>query len=209
MKYCNRKNNLFSNVLRADMYGGAKLNLKEIKCKTCVAQTAIFLFVIGILYFFFYGHAYELEFRFPHESQLSEAPSLRAQDGRILDPQLRALVVPFLSDQCKVMEDVDLLFCFQVKVDARPLYSPCFVDCRKKQFYYDVTVMETDEPGTIQCIETYATLELKKSRPKRIAVKGFKGMDLDEFVTVPETIVDNCLVQHASEVARGKWLKDY
>ena len=207
MKCCNRKNNIFSKVLKADMYGGAKLNRKEIKCKTFVAQSVIFLFVFGFLYFFLYGHAYELEFRFPSESQLSEAPSLRSEDGRILDPQLRVLVVPFLSEQCKVMEDVDLLFCFQVKVDGRPLYSPCFMDCRDNQFYYDLTVMETDEPGTIQCIETYSTLELKKSRPKRVAVKGFKALDLIEFVTVPETVVDNCLMQHANEVARGKWLK--
>ena len=82
---------------------------------------------------------------------------MRAEDGRVLDPQLRALLVPFLSEQCKVMEDVDLLFCFQVNVDGRPLYSPCFMDCRDQQFYYDITVMETDEPGRIQCIETYST----------------------------------------------------
>ena len=207
MKCCRPKKNVFSKILQADMYGGAKLNLKEIKCKTCVAQGIVFLFVFGILYFFFYGHAYELDFRFPSESQLSEARSLRAEDIRILQPKLRALVVPFLAEQCKVMQDVDLLFCFQVNIDARPLYSPCFMDCRDSQFYYDVTVMETDDPGTIQCIEAFSTLELKKQRPKRVAVKGYRGEDLDEFVTVPATTVDNCLMQHADEVARGKWLK--
>lgn len=207
MKCCNRKNKIFSKVLKADMYGGAKLNLKEMKCKTVALQAVVCTFVFGVLYAFFYGHAYELEFRFSSESQLSEAPSLRAEDGRVLDPPLRALLVPFLAEQCKVMEDVDLLFCFQVNVDGRPLYSPCFMDCRDKQFYYDLTVMETDEPGRIQCIETYSTLELKKSRPKRVAVKGYRGVDLEEFVKVPSTVVDNCLMQHADEVARGKWLK--
>jgi hypothetical protein len=67
--------------------------------------------------------------------------------------------------------------------------------------------METDEPGRITCIESYSTLEIKKIRPVRVAIKGFKGIDLDEFVVVPDSIFKNCLLQHADEVSRGKWLK--
>jgi hypothetical protein len=189
------------------MFGTTKVKLKDLKMKTCVASFSVLLLVTTVIYFLFYGHAYELDFRFPEESHLSEAPRLRSEDGRVLDPILRAMVVPFLKEQCSTMEDADILFCFQLNVDGRPLYSPCFMDCQNKVFYYDLTIMETDEPGTITCIESYSTLELKKVRPARIAIKGSKGKDLDEFVVVPDSIMKNCLLQHANEVSRGTWLK--
>nr|WP_292968282.1 hypothetical protein [Allomuricauda sp.] len=206
-KNCCTRKDIVTNLLKSDMFGSTKVNVKDLKLKTCLASLAVFFMVLTALYFLFYGHAYEVDFRFPEESQLSEAPRLRSEDGRILDPVLRAVVVPFLKEQCETMEDADILFCFQLNVDARPLYSPCFMDCHSKEFYYDLNVMETDDPGSIACIETYSTLELKKMRSARIAIKGFKGMDLEEFVMVPDSILKNCLLQHADEVSRGKWLK--
>tara|TARA_B110000008_G_scaffold234763_1_gene239266 strand:+ start:13983 stop:14615 length:633 start_codon:yes stop_codon:yes gene_type:complete len=206
--YCgkNRKDSLL-NMLKGDMFGKANLNMKNMKVKTCLAQSCLLLTVLVILYFFFYGHAYEIEFRFPLESHLKEAPNLRSEDGRINDPALRTLVVPLLKEQCGSMEDVDILFCFQLVVDGKPLYSPCFMDCRSKEFYYDLTVMETDKPGVVRCVETYSTLELIKERPERVAIKGLKTMELEEFVNVPSSQMNNCLMQHANEVARGLWLK--
>ena len=204
---CCARRDIVTNLLKSDMFGSTKLKVKDLKLKTCLASFGVLFMVLTALYFLFYGHAYELEFRFPDESHLKEAPRLRSEDGRILDPVLRDAVVPFLTEQCDTMEDADILFCFQLSVDARPLYSPCFMDCKEKEFYYDLTTMETDEPGRITCIESYSTLEIKKIRPARVAIKGFKGIDLDEFVVVPDSIFKNCLLQHADEVSRGKWLK--
>ena len=211
MKFCKKKcynrKDVVTNLLKSDMFGSSKVNLKDLKLKTCFASVGALFMVLTVLYFLFYGHAYELEFRFPEEVHLKEAPRLRSEDGRILDPVLRDAVVPFLKEQCQTMQDADILFCFQLKVDARPLYSPCFMDCQSNMFYHDLNIMETDEPGQITCIESYSTLEQKKTRPARVAIKGFKGMDLDEFVLVPDSILKNCLLQHANEVSRGKWLK--
>ena len=103
--YCgkNRKDSLL-NMLKGDMFGKANLNMKNMKVKTCLAQSCLLLTVLVILYFFFYGHAYEIEFRFPLESHLKEAPNLRSEDGRINDPALRTLVVPLLKEQCGSMD---------------------------------------------------------------------------------------------------------
>lgn len=206
MKCCPKKD-LLSKMLRADMFGRSKKKWKTWRNISALVSSAFGLLILVGLYFFFYGHAYEIEFRFPEESQLSEAPRLRSEDARILHPQLRARVVPFLTEQCSTMEDVDILFCFQLSIDGRPLYSPCFVDCRTKDFYYDLEVMETDDAGSLLCIESFSTLELRKTRPLRVAIRGSKGVDLEEFVSVPSTKIDNCLMQHANDVVRGTWIK--
>ena len=203
---CCKKKDLVSKLLKADMFGKTKSSLKNIKLKTCLAKSLLSFLLFLIVYFFFLGHAYEVEFRFPEEKHLSEGPGLRSEDGRIIDPHLRDIVVPYLQEQCTVMQDVDILFCFQLSIDARPLYSPCFIDCRNKVFYHDLKVMETDSPGSVKCIEAYSTLELTKERAKNVVIKGLKGVELEEFVSVPSTTIDNCLLQHANEVVRGLWL---
>ena len=192
---------------KADIFGFMSTkDWKQMKIKRLAVNFggfAVVLFLIKIFYDFQPNH---FQMELPKESDLHMNPNLRSQNNIIEDYTVRDEVVTLLQIYCEKQTDFDILFCHNVQLNGVPIYSPCFMTCHNKQFYYNLEVIETDERKDIFCIEAYSTMNRKVKRNANALIRGEKGLNLQPFNRLPNSTLEACTFQHADDVSRGKWL---
>ena len=65
--------------------------------------------------------------------------------------------------------------CHNIQLNNVPLFSPCFMICNTKEFYYNLKVLQTDEVQKIVCLESYSTIEQRVTRDKLVLIQGYKA----------------------------------
>lgn len=191
------------------MFGKA-LNTKDLKkMKLCsiMAQIVVFLIILFLIFIFFNFTPDHFKVVLPKESDLSQGPNLRANSNIIESHTIRSRVVDLLEEHCSLHSDFDVLFCHNVHMNSKPLFVPCFMVCKTKEFFYNLEVVRTDEVRMLNCFESYATIEQKRTRDEIVLIRGQKGMDLERISLIPNTTLSSCLMQHANDVSRGEWLQ--
>ena len=192
-----------------DMFGKSfkKSDLKNIKFCGILTQVVAVLFCLLLVFIFFNFTPDHFKVVLPEESDLSKGPSLRASSNIIESHTIRRRVVELLEEHCSLHSDYDILFCHNVHMNSKPIYSPCFMVCETKTFYYNLEVVRTDEVRKLNCFESYSTIEQKRVRDEIVLIRGQKGVELERFSMIPNTTLSSCLLQHANELSRGEWLQ--
>jgi len=191
------------------MFGKA-LNTKEfkkMKFKNIIIQILVFLSILFFIFIFLNFTPDHFKVVLPKESDLSKGPNLRANNNIIESHTIRRRVVDLLEEHCSLHSDFDVLFCHNVHMNNKPLFVPCFMVCDTKEFFYNLEVVRTDEVRMLNCFESYATIEQKRTRDEIVLIRGQKGMELERISLIPNTTLSSCLMQHANDVSRGEWLQ--
>ena len=191
-----------------DMFGKGMTikELKNMKIKGLALKIIAIVVCILLLYIFFSFTPDHFALHLPEEADLAKSPQLRAPNKWIEADTVRRHTIQLLEDHCEAHQDFDILFCHNIQLNNVPLFSPCFMLCNTKEFYYNLKVLQTDEVQKIVCVESYSTIEQRVERDKLVLIQGYKGMDLQQFSMIPNTTLSSCLLQHANDVSRGRWV---
>ena len=193
---------------KMDMFGKGMTmkELKNMKVKGLGLKIIAIVVFIILLYIFFSFTPDHFALRLPEEADLAKSPQLRAPNKWIEADTVRRHTIQLLEDHCETHQDFDILFCHNIQLNNVPLFSPCFMLCHTKEFYYNLNVLQTDEVQKIVCLESYSTIEQRVTRDKLVLIQGYKGKDLERFSMIPNTTLSSCLLQHANDVSRGMWV---
>lgn len=180
----------------------AKMNLKH-----RLFQCFLFVLFIILLYIFFYAiDPPHFELSLPKKEDIGRHALLREESTILQRNDILVRVVGFLEESCEVFRSsYTLLFCHNILTNDMPIMEPCFMDCRDKQFYYDLDIEKTENKETIICNEIYGELQSKKTRIKNIVVRGVRNLELEQFSNIPNSSLESCIFQHGIEIASGNW----
>ena len=195
-------------MTKNDMFGNAVTmkDLKNMKCKRCMVNTFLFFFFLLIVKIFYDFQPDHFKLKLPQEEDLAQSPNLRKSQTTVEHYHVRERVHELLIKHCDQHDDYDILFCHNVYLNNNPIYSPCFMLCETKDFFYNLEIIETDDKKKIKCGEQYSTLHKKIERNKQVLIRGESGMSLEEFTMIPNTTLLSCMMQHANAVSRGYWI---
>lgn len=195
-------------IAKKDMFMNAVTmkDIKNMKCKRCLFNTFIFFFCLLIIKIFYDFQPDHFQLKLPEEIDLANSPNLRKFQTTVEHYHVRERVHELLEMHCDQHKDFDILFCHNVFLNNNPIFSPCFMLCKTKDFFYNLEIIETDDKKTIKCGEQYSTLHKKVERYKQVLIRGETGMDLEPFTMIPNSTLMSCMLQHANAVSRGYWI---
>ncbi len=193
---------------KMDMFGKGMTykDLKQMKVRGILMQIIAAIVCIILVYVFFSFTPDHFALHLPTESDLAKSPQLRAANKWVESDTVRRHTMQLLQDHCLAHQDFDILFCHNVQLNNVPLFSPCFMVCNTQEFYYNLEIVETDDIRKVNCVEAYSTIEQKVTRNELVLIRGYKGMELLPFSMIPNTTLISCILQHANDVSRGRWV---
>ena len=202
----------------SDMFGPAKefsaKALNKLKLKRRTWQIISVVVTVLALVFLFSVSPQHLNIKLPLDEDLLATPLLRGQSGVRFDLTentfLKLRIIEFMKDSCDQFS-YDMLFCSMVLVNEQAFQEPCFVLCKEKQFIANPVISKTEEEGTIECTERYATTQQTIRRDKHVVFTAERFAlteppTMEDFTLVPKTELGICLYQHAVDIIKGVWI---
>ena len=218
--------NLYTNwgvkLNQNEMFGPAKKYtleaFKKLKLKRRTWYFCSFFFTIIILFFAFSFSPPHLDIKLPLDKDLLDTPLLRGQDTTFdiqKNGALKEQIIDFIADSCSQFS-FDVIFCHMILIDDQRFNEQCFMLCDQKTFYANVQISITEDKETIECTESYASIQQKKTRRTNVVFTGERFVKEDneeekekmEKVTIiPKLPKDICILQHATDILKGNWIE--